>query len=167
MVRFKKPRTKIEYIIIITPFVVSLIAAIFLISHFIKTKREIIKDAVYNGAKAVVNEDTAILDKILSERYTGEYAKSKRSAITQAKTEFETVDITQINILEVDIIFIKEDLAAVNVTFQIKGSFNSAIYSNVPFSGIGSSESDNVDKADLKFAREGKKWRVIYFKLYL
>ena len=167
VITFKKPITRIQYAILIAPFVVLGVATFFIVLKVIKTDREKIIELIHDGAEAVVSEDFKMLDKIISEKYYGSYADTEKSLFFRARHELNTVDITSVNIRGIDIEFASKVRANVTVRFEASGYIIDTIYNRIPFNGLAGTDGEHLDEAHLVCVKENNLWPVIFFELRL
>lgn len=156
-----------QYAILIAPFVAFGVVTFFIVVNVIKTDREKILEIIHDGAKAVVAEDFETLDKIISEKYNGSYAASKKSLFSRARHKLDTADITSVTIRGIDIEFESKKRAKVTVRFEASGYITDTIYNKIPFKGFAVTDEERLDEAHLVCAKENNLWRVIFFELRL
>ena len=156
-----------QYAILIAPFVTLGVAIFFIVVNVIKTDREKIFEIIHDGAEAVVAEDFETLDEIISEKYYGSYADTKKSLFSRTRRELDTADITSVNIRRIDIEFENKIRAKVIVRFEASGYITDTIYNKIPFKGFAVTDEERLDEAHLVCAKENNLWRVIFFELRL
>lgn len=167
MITLKKPLTTFEYAILFLAVLALLAGGVIAITRLIKTERELIRERIHRGAEAVVRKDFATLEELISDRYTGEYADSKETALRRARQELQDATITSIKIRQIEITLEKDRLANVRVSFRVKGFINTDMYNNIPFKGIAGTGEDRFDEAFLTIVKEANIWRVTAFHLEL